>query len=231
MDMSNLKPAKAFALQNGIKAIVYSGPGEGKTPITASTSPRPVMLLCEAGTLSLRKSETPSYPAFTASAIDGFFQWFTQSNEAKNFDTLIIDSVSQMALTYLQFEAAKGSKGGNEGHGLKIYGAMATTVMKHMTSLYFMPMKHIIGIAKQEMVEITGINYRRPNFPGRVLPIDIPHLFDEILHLCKIPDGKGGETAAFRCQGNFETMARDRSGVLREFEPPNISHLIAKIMA
>jgi len=119
MDIRSLRPAKDFAINYGVKAIVYGPPGKGKTPIISS-APRPVMLACEPGMLSMRNSTVPTWPAFTADKIDEFFKWCFHSNETKNFDTICVDSVSQMAEIYLQ-KATKDNK-----HGLAAYGQMAT---------------------------------------------------------------------------------------------------------
>src|SRR5437899_1886908 len=127
MNLSNLRPANDFAQQYGVKALVYGAPGSGKTPIV-NTAPRPLLLACEPGLLSMRGSTVPTYPGFTNDAIDDFFAWFFNSNDVKNFDTLAIDSTSQMADTYLQAALNGKSKAGNKMHGLAAYGDMAKNV-------------------------------------------------------------------------------------------------------
>ena len=101
MNLSSLKPASEFAKNYGVKAIVYGSAGSGKTPII-NTCPNPVLLACEPGLLSLRGSKVPTWEAYSADKVDEFFEWFFKSNETKKFDTLAIDSISQMAELYLQ---------------------------------------------------------------------------------------------------------------------------------
>jgi hypothetical protein len=60
MDIRSLRPARDFAVQYGVKAIVYGPPGSGKTPVI-NTAPRPVMLVCEPGLLSMRTSTVPTF--------------------------------------------------------------------------------------------------------------------------------------------------------------------------
>ena len=237
MNQSDLRPARDFALQFGVKAIVYGGPGSGKTPVSLDTSPRPVALMSEPGFLSVRKSTVPTYPAFNSTKVDEFMRWFLGSHEAKNFDTLVWDSVSQAHEKRVEEELGTSTKGGNEQHGMRAYGVANRWAYKHLTDLYFLPNKHIILIAKLQRFEVNDAIYNRPYFAGKELPVRVPHLFDEILMLGKynIPGvqtqpGESG-TQAFRTKESFDTMARDRSGMLQEFEPPNLSKIIAKCVA
>ncbi len=223
MQMKDLKPAKDFANQYGVKAVVYGPPGSGKTPLL-NTAPRPLLLACEPGLLSMRNSTVPTYQGFDVASIDGFFKWFFGSEETKNFDTIAVDSISQMADIYLQ-QALKENK-----HGLKAYGEMATSTMNVLRQLYYTRNKHTYLIAKESVTDDNGIRYRKPYMPGQQLPTELPHLFDEILHL-GIQNMPGvGTHKAFRCHASIDTLARDRTGSLAEFEPPEFGQLVKKCM-
>lgn len=224
MNIKDLKEAGEFAKVFGVKSIVYGPAGTGKTPLINS-APRPLLLACEPGLLSMRGSKVPTYQAFTTKAIEDFFLWFFSSDEVKNFDTLAIDSTSQMADIYLQ-EAKKSNK-----HGLQAYGEMADKCMLHWRRLYFWPQKHTYLIAKEEVVDVSGMVMRRPYYPGKVLPIDMPHMFDCILRLAKAPIPGVGEALAFRCQGDMGVLSRNRTGNLNEYEPPNFGDLVKKAMS
>lgn len=223
MKASDLKPARDFAVNFGVKSVVYGGPGAGKTPII-NTCPRPVLLACEPGLLSMRNSNVPTWQAFTPEAVDEFFLWFFQSNEVKNFDTLAIDSTSEMADIYLQ-QAERSNK-----HGLAAYGEMARKVLKHLIPVYYTRYKHTYLIAKQEIISDGGFTIKRPYYPGKQLPTELPHKFDQILHL-DIQNVPGvGQVKAFRCRQSIDVTARDRTGNLAEFEPPDFTALVGKAM-
>lgn len=230
MKIGDLKPASAFARQYGFKSIVYGPPGSAKTPII-NTAPRPVLLACESGMLSMRGSNVPTCEAHTPEAIDDFFKWFFHSGETKNFDTLAIDSGSHLCEIYLISLLNGTSKGGNKVHGQAAYGEMARLVMNHLRPLFYTQFKHTYIIAKQEFTNLNNISYARPYFPGKYLPVEIPHLYDAILNLNVHNVPGQGQIRAFRCNGGIDMMARDRSGRLNEYEPPDFGSLVAKAMS
>lgn len=230
MQQSSLRPAGEFASQYGFKSIIYGPPGSGKTPVI-NTAPRPVMLVTEPGMLSMRGSKVPAWQGFTAEAIDEFFKWLFHSNETKNFDTVAIDSVSQMADVYLQAALGKKTSGGNQAHGLKAYGEMATNTMSHLRSLYFLQHKHTYLVCKQfEGVDSNNILMRKPFFPGQQLPVDVPHMYDAILHFGIHSVPGVGQVRSFQCSQSIDTVARDRSGKLAEYEQPDFGLLVRKAM-
>jgi AAA domain len=149
-----------------------------------------------------------------------------ESKEAANFDTIGVDSFSQLAEMVLTEKLAKNRD------GRKAYGEMSIEMMGLMNDLYYYKYKHIYGIAKQGILEDGDTAVKRPYFPGQDLNVKIPHLFDLIGHIAKskIP-GMVGEHLAIRCQPAYGITARDRSGNLAELEQPDLSKLFAKAMA
>lgn len=230
MDIRDLKAAGDHAQNFGCKCIIYGPAGTGKTPLI-NTAPRPLLLSIEPGLLSMRGSTVPTYEANTAQRIDEFFKWFFNSNETKNFDTLGIDSGSYMADVYLQSSLKGTSKAGNKKHGMAAYGEMAENTMEHLRTLFYVKQKHVYLICKEEIADVEYQSVRRPYFPGKVLNIDVPFLYDFILRLAKynaIPGAPPGEHLAFQCVGNMNIIARNRTGNLNEFEPPHFGNLVDK---
>lgn len=225
MDARSLRPAGTLAQFYGVKVMGYGGPGSGKTPVS-NTAPSPVMLAVEPGMLSMRGSDVPAFEAQTTAKIAEFFEWFFKSKETNNYDTLIIDSISEMC------EIILADKLRIHSHGLKAYGEMADAVMTYINKLYYFPQKHLYLICKQTTVDESGAQKRRPYFPGKELNVKIPHLFDEILHLGNhnIP-GVVGAQKAFCTAEQFDLMARDRSGRLSMYEEPNLTKLFQKVMS
>lgn len=237
MQASQLRPANELAKRYGIKAVVYGAPGSGKTPLVA-TAPRPVMLVTEPGMLSMRHSNVPAWEAYTAPRIVEFMEWVAKSKELSMFDTIAIDSLTNIAEIILADELTRHK------HGMKIYGAMSERVMGICGMLYYMPQKHIVMVAKQASVEngkqtlisngevtYESLMQKRPHFPGKDLNIKIPHLFDDVLHLGEANvSGQPKPVKALRTKEIAEVFARDRAGTLNELEPPDLTQLFSKAM-
>jgi hypothetical protein len=168
----------------------------------------------------MKGSKVPTCQAFTPAEIDDFFKWFLHSNESKQFDTLAIDSASQMADIYLQ-AALKTNK-----HGLKAYGEMAENVMNHLRPLFYLKEKHTYVICKETN---DGTKFR-PYFPGNQLNIDVPHLYDFILHLGIKNVPNVGQVKAFQCNESYDVMSRNRTGNLADYEQPDFGALVRKAM-
>jgi len=235
MNINSLKPASQLARRYGVKSIIYGAPGSGKTPLI-NTAPKPVMLVTEPGMLSMRTSQIPAFEAPTGALISEFFEWFLKSKESSQFDTLAIDSGSQIAELILIEELAR------QKHGMKAYGAMSERVMKLFNDLYYLPQKHIVIICKQgqfengrqSLIENGQVVYepvmqKRPFFPGKDLNVKVPHLFDNVMHLGEATI-QGKVQRALRTKEIPEVFARDRLGNLGELEPPDLSYIFSKAM-
>lgn len=226
MQAKDLKPASTLAQRYGAKCIAYGPPGAGKTPLM-KTAPRPVLCVTEPGMLSMRDATNiPAWEAYTPATISEFFKWAKESPEARNFDTICVDSVSQMAEIILKEELQRNKD------GRKAYGEMSRRVMDILNDLYYLPQKHVYLIAKQGNFEEGGSMVTKPYFPGQDLNVKVPHMYDEILHIAKVNvPNMTQPVTAIRTASTFNIMARDRSGKLAEIEPADLTALFAKIMS
>lgn len=231
MNLNSLVPAGQCAQSFGVKAVLYGGPGSGKTPLI-NTLGSPVLLAIEPGLLSMAGSKVLTYKAYehnkgVAAGVQEFFEWFFSSNEANKFDDLGVDSVSEMAEAILRKRMKENT------NKMKAYGEMSFDVMDILTKLYYLRNKNVVLIAKQH--EDPETKRKRPSFPGQDLHTKIPHFFDAVWHYAKLPGGTIPgvlqEVKAIRTIETFDIMARDRSGKLNEFEQPNLGAIIRKCLS
>lgn len=242
MNLSNLKLPRDLIQRNGVKMLIYGGAGTGKTR-SVLTTPRPVLLAVEQGLLSLQGENVPVFDVHTnitptmgegerlnkkLSNIVEFFEWLEKSADARNFDTVYIDSISEISTLVLEMELQKAKD------PRQAYGAMADKVLKWVRLLHAMPNKHIAMLCKQEMINSNNINYYQPSFEGQKLFKEVTHLFDEIFRF---------QPKRFKMQTGFQEfmvcstknmqdyLARDKSGKLAEDELQDIGAIINKIMS
>lgn len=226
MDIRDVRPVNSYAQRFGVKMVVYGPPGSGKTPLMA-TAPNPFILLCEPGAGSLRQvpNTIPGYMVTNATQADEFFLWWFGSSEAKQFDTLCVDSITHLAEFYLKDEEPKHK------HLMSAYGEMSKRTMKQLELLNDQQQKHLCLIAKMGWQDDGGTQTKSPHFPGKDLNIKVPHLFDNIAYLDRVLIPKHGEQKALRNHPIIGIRARDRFGKLNELEPPNLTEIFRKSMA
>lgn len=209
-----LQSTSGFSLRHGVKCLVYAGAGAGKTRLIAS-APRPVIFSAESGLLSLREYNLPYMPIASLNDLIEAYNWATQSREANQFDTLALDSVSEIAEVVLSNEKSKTRD------GRKAYGDAQDEMIKIFRSFRDIVGKHVYFSAKQEFTTDgnTGGKFYQPMFPGNKLAQAAPYFFDEVFQLVPYKDpGTGNRQWWLRTAPDLQNVAKDRSGTLAEWE-------------
>jgi hypothetical protein len=177
--------------------------------------------------MSLRQSRIPAIEIASLQDLMDSYAWVSQSAEARQFQTICVDSASDVAERVLETERAKSKD------PRKAYGEMQTWVLQYLKLFRDLPGKHVYFSAKQAMIkdEFSGVTSYGPSMPGQQLGPAIPYLFDEIFHLGLYPHPQtpGQTFAALRTRASIQYSCGDRSGTLAEFEPPDLSAVIRKI--
>lgn len=211
----------------GVKSMVYGDSGVGKTRLLA-TAPNPVIFSAEAGLLSLRKFNIPYAEIRSLQDLEQAYQWTVSSHEARQFYTIGIDSISEIAEVVLKNEM-QWSKDPR-----KAYGELLVKVVDYIRKFRDLPYRHVVMIAKQEYDkdETTGMMIFQPSFPGRKLSMGSAYFFDEVFQMFVWIDPQTKTRyEILRCRRDHQNMAKDRSGALAEFEQPNLNMIYQKIMA
>lgn len=211
---------------NGVKCIVYGPAGVGKT-VLCSTAPSPVILSAESGLLSLKKFNLPYIEINTFKDLEEAYIWVMKSNESKQFHTICLDSITEIAEVVLSDLKEKHKD------PRKAYGEVQDQVLSLLRDFRDLPQKHVYFSAKQEKQkdEMTGAFIYGPMMPGSKLPQQIPYFFDEVfqLYIYQDPQTKE-EIRSLRTKKDFQYEAKDRSGALDMWEPPNLTYVFDKIM-
>lgn len=82
--------------QNGVKVLVYGNAGAGKTYL-CSTLPNVLIVNAESGLLTLRNHNLPYVTVKSMQELADVYRYITESDEAKQFDTIALDSISEIA--------------------------------------------------------------------------------------------------------------------------------------
>lgn len=220
----NLKSTGNLA-GNGVKLLVYGQAGAGKTTL-APTLPNPIVLSAEGGLLSIQDAELPYIEITTMAELQEAYKWLAESQEATQFESVAIDSISEVAEVCLNYEK-KVNKDPRAA-----YGAMQEQMADIIRAFRDLPAKHVLMTAKLEKTqdEMGRILYA-PSMPGNKTGQSLPYFFDEVLALRVEKDADGFAQRALMCDSDGLWLAKDRSGKLESWEAPDLSMIIAKIGA
>lgn len=212
------------AVMSGVKVLVYGKSGMGKTRLCA-TAPKPIILSAESGLLSLRQYSIPVMEIKTVDDLVEAHQWFINNPHAKQFETVCIDSITEIGETVLA-NAKRQVKDPRQAYG-ELIEKMTATIKAFRDLEGF----NVYMAAKAEPTkdEMTGIVSYGPAMPGSKLGPQLPYLFDEVFALRQNRTPQGVEFTYLQTKSELQWDAKDRSGALDAIEEPNLSKIFSKI--
>ena len=210
---------------HGIKVLIYGRAGVGKTTL-ARTAPAPLLLSAEAGVLSLRDTNIPMVQISSVAELSEAYTWITTNPDAKAFQTVILDSITEIAEQVLA-NAKTQVKDQRQAYGELI--EKMNMLVRHYRDL---PGKNVVMLAKQEshLDEVSKMTMFGPAMPGSKMSQQLPYLFDEVFRLGVGKTPAGQEYRFLQTQPDLQYEAKDRSGVLDAIEPPDLTHVFNKIL-
>ena len=208
---------------NGVKMLVYGNAGVGKTSLIP-TLPNPVVLSAEGGLLSIQGADVPFIEINSMATLMEAYTWLTKSEESKQFESVALDSISEIGEVVLA-EELKRNKDGRAA-----YGELNTVMASMIRAFRDLPNKHVYFTAKcDKSQDETGRMLFAPSMPGKSLSMQIPYFFDLLLALRVEKDAEGLSQRALMCDSDGIWQAKDRSGKLDTWEAPDLGAIIAKI--
>lgn len=208
---------------NGVKLLVYGQAGAGKTSLIKSL-PNPIVLSAEGGLLSIQDADLPYIEVTSMDDLREAYNWCKDSAEAAGFQSVALDSISEVAEVVLHHEMKKNKD------GRAAYGEMNTTMQELIRAFRDLPGKHVYMSAKLEKSQDEmGKMLYNPGMPGKSLTQGLPYFFDEVLALRVERDAEGVTQRALMCDSDGIWLAKDRSGKLEAWEAPDLGGIITKI--
>jgi len=218
----NLKRTGGLAA-DGVKMIVYGMAGAGKTSLIP-TLPNPIALSAEGGLLSIKDADIPYIEISSIADLHDAYAFLASSEEAKGFQSVALDSISEVAEVVLTAEL-KANKDGRAA-----YGELNTKMTELIRAFRDLPGKHVYMSAKLEKSQDEmGKLLFNPAMPGKSLTQGLPYFTDLVLALRVERDADGNSQRALMCNSDGVWQAKDRSGKLDQWETPDLGALIGKI--
>lgn len=210
--------------QTGVKFLVFGMSGVGKTSLIP-TLPNPVILSAEGGLLSIAGSDIPYIEIASMADLMEAYTWVTTSAEATGFQSIALDSISEIAEVVLA-EELKKSKDGRAA-----YGELNSKMMEVIRAFRDIPGKHVYFSSKCEKAQDEqGRMLYSPSMPGKTLSMQIPYAFDMVFALRADKDSEGNTQRALMTDTDGLWIAKNRAaGKLDPWEAPDLGAIIRKI--
>lgn len=222
-----LTTTKQSAIEGGVKATCYGVAGSGKTSLARTFDVPTVILSAESGLLSLRDVDLPVIEINSMADAMEAYTLLRDSEEGQRFKAIVIDSVTEIGSILLAEEKAKTKD------GRAAYGATNEQMMGMLRAFRDLYGRHVLFIAQLEKSkdEMTGAMLYGPAMPGQRLGQAMPYLTDIVMALRVEKDAEGNISRWLQTQPDFQWSAKDRSGALDQFMPPNMAEIIHRITA
>ena len=207
-----------------LNVLVYGQAGAGKTSLIP-TLPTPVVISSEGGLLSIAGSAIPYVEVSSMDELRDAYQWLLSSDESKQFESVAIDSISEVA------EVCLGTEKKSNKDPRAAYGEMQTTMAEIIRSFRDLD-KHVLMTAKLEKTQDEmGRMLYSPSMPGNKTGQSLPYYFDIVAALRVEKDAEGVTQRAMMLESDGVWQAKDRSGKLDQWEGPDLGEIIKKIGA
>ena len=208
---------------SGVKFLVYGHAGAGKTSLIA-TMPDPIILSAEGGLLSIAGADLPFIEINSMESLQEAYRWLSESSEAHPFQSVALDSISEIAEVVLNTEK-KLTKDPRQA-----YGAMQEQMTDIIRSFRDLPGRHVYFSAKcEKSTDEQGRVMYAPSMPGNKVGQALPYYFDAVFAL-RVEKGEDGQPVrALMTQSAGLWQAKDRSGRLDTWEMPDLGAIIRKI--
>ena len=197
----------------------------GKTSLIKTLNPATTFVVdTEGGLMPLRGT---GFKATSVRSIEelGEVVNFLNSTEGSVFETVVIDSISELAETILNGEKKKNRD------PRKAYGELHDKINNLMRVFRDLPGRRFIATCKLDRVkdDISGDVNFFASMPSNKLSNSVPSFFDLVLILRTKAETDGTVNRFMQCISCNQYTAKDRSQRLQQFEPAELSALIQKV--
>lgn len=218
----------SYGTDKGVSIVIYGPSGVGKTRL-AGTLPvnETVILSLEHRLLSLRGYGMFAYELDSYEDVVGMQSVLEKDPNFAAVKYIVLDSATEAGEKTLISSQARIKDGRQAYQDMQVRCLALFRAFRDMK-------KHVILLFKEEMQKDAVGNARiGPAMPGQKLGPQIPYLFDEVFYMgiseSTGTDGKVNKSRYLLTDASSTHTAKDASGSLDAYEPPDLLHIITKI--
>lgn len=217
-----------------MKVLIYGEPKSGKTRLANTfklkSDDRLLYVAVDPGQLSIRhrdfdKIERPD-AGWSVAEFEETYNYI--KDNSFRWDVVFVDGLDEIGEVALS-EFERTNRDGRAAYGE--LGDFANQWVKKMRDLPNITVIFITHI--DQMQDDRGALINKPKFPGKKVPDKMQGWFDLIGCLRAIPDGNGGNKYMIQFSKLVDPRydVGDRSGVMNDFENPDMAAIMDKIQS
>lgn len=207
-----------------IKCLVHGLSGTGKTKaIGTLRAGEALWVNPESRTLTLSGTATHGANVSSIAELQEVYQYLLHKEDKGQYKWICLDSVYDICECALLEEKKAGK------NNMLAYGEMANTVLQLIRNFRDLPRNIYMTTRTETVQDDVGALFHRPAMPGQKLGPNLAYYFDLVMCARTRVDDDGKTVYRFQTQQDEAYLAKDCSGALPKFVPPNLQE-IEKIM-
>lgn len=207
-----------------VSGVIVGPSAIGKTSLLRTyPNPKEILLLdIEGGTLSLMGTDIDTVQIKTTKDLHDTINFLKTSEATKKYKLIYVDSLTELSALILEELKPQFGK-----DGYKLWGNFNDLITAYVKGMKDLPFN--VFFTCLDWLEVDGmVKVRSFNMPGNRAKNSIKAWFDLVLDF-QLYKSKNGEARMLATTIKHSPLAKDRSGVLEEFEEPHLGNLLTKL--
>jgi len=230
-----MKISSTKNLDSRLKFVVYGKSSVGKTTLASTIKEKVLIVSAESGLLCLKKFDIdcieiskdekgdllPKEQRFTR--LREVFKWLGKDPQLiHKYQWIYIDTLTEISQNLYEELVVRFP---NPGDKLKIFEKLYYGMRGVIKGFRDLPFYHVVFSAHETIEkDKNGRLITRADILGK-MGQTLPHFFDEVFYMEKLSDDKRQLVTV-----KDGLIAKDRSGMLDQFEPPCLNTVASKIL-
>jgi hypothetical protein len=232
-----VQSTKAYGVDR-LKFLIYAPPGNGKTRLAATIGEPTLVVSAEAGLLSLKDFEIDVADITIddkgqllpkEKRIDRLveiYNFLTTPIAQAKYKWIFLDSLSEVGQNLVEKLKEKYPK---KSDALPMWGEYSDTMRALIKAFRDLPYYNVVMTALPEKTEQEGGEVlTRIGLSGKIGQ-QVPAYFDEVFYLSLTKDSEQRQLRRLITSGHEGLVCKDRSGMLAQYEEPNLQMIANKI--